>query len=51
MIAIIILSIFIDDVNECFIEDLKVSFYKIKVKRTINKDVISLYLYKILHPP
>lgn len=48
---IIIMLIFINSSNKCFVKELKVGFYKAKVRSIINGDVISLYLYKILLPP
>ena len=53
ILMIIIMLMFIKSSNKCFIKDLMVSFYEVKVRGVINGGVISLHitLYKILHPP
>lgn len=48
---LIILLMFINSSNQLLVKGLMVSFYKAKVRKVINGDVISLYLYRILHPP
>ena len=47
---IIILLMFINGSNKSFIKEL-IDFYEIEIRSTINGDIISLYLYRILHPP
>lgn len=51
MIIVIVIKLkFVNETNEYGIKDL-INFYKKKIGDIINRGVISLYLYKILHPP